>query len=164
MRAAVMSAIAVQGVLLWSAYPYPIAAYNPLLGGAAGAQQVMMIGWGEGLEQVAAYLNRQPDAERLAASTLYHHALRPFSCGKTERIVEPRSPNYVVVYINMAQRDLAPPELGSLIAGRMPEFTARINVVEYAWVHRVPRGLPTTAPGHVPGQLPEDDEPDDVGS
>lgn len=159
-RAIVVLTVASQGLLLGTAYPYPIAAYNPLLGAGAGAQRVMMVGWGEGLEQVAAYLNRQPNSDRLVASTLYHHALRPLFRGQTVRIVEPVSPDFFVVYVNMAQRDLIPPGIRLLIAGRLPDFTARVHGVDYAWVYRLPPGISTTPPGQAPESLP-DEVPDD---
>jgi len=162
-RAAVVAVFAVQGLLLWSAYPYPIAFYNPLLGGVAGAQRVMMVGWGEGLDQVAAYLNRRPGSDRLVASTLYHHALRPLFRGRTQRIVEPLSPDYFIVYVNMAQRRLVPRGIQGLIEGRTPEFTARVAGAEYAWVYRVPAGVPTTVPGQPSERLPDDDDSDDDG-
>jgi len=40
--------------------PYYLAAFNPLLGGARGAVQVLPVGWGEGLEQAAHYLSEHP--------------------------------------------------------------------------------------------------------
>ena len=162
-RAMVVATVAMQSGLLWSAYPYPLAYYNPLLGGIAGAERAMMIGWGEGLEQVAWYLNRQSGADRLVASTLYHHALRPLFRGKTQRIVEPLSPDYFVVYVNMAQRSLTPPGIDLLIQGREPEFTARVHGIEYAWVYRVPSGVQILSPGQAPQQAPDDEQPDTEG-
>ena len=43
--------------------PYALAYYNPRRGGPA-ASRVLLVGWGEGLDQVAAYLNAQPSSER----------------------------------------------------------------------------------------------------
>ena len=44
--------------------PYALAYYNPLVGGGPAASRVLLVGWGEGLDQVAAYLNAQPSSER----------------------------------------------------------------------------------------------------
>ena len=52
-------ALAGQAGWLVMSYPYPIAAYNPLLGGTAVARQAIMVGWGEGIDQAAASLPRQ---------------------------------------------------------------------------------------------------------
>ena len=149
-----------QSLLLWQAHPYPIAFYNPLLGGAAGAERAIMLGWGEGLEQSAAYLNAQPDAERLVASTHYHHVLRPMFRGTTVRTGEYLSergddaralqPDYFVLYVNMAQRDLVPTGVRRVMAAGPPVHTAFVHGVEYARVYRVPVGLelgPPSAPG-----------------
>jgi len=160
-RGIMVLTLALQGALLCASYPYPIAFYNPLLGGVAGAQRVLMVGWGEGLEQVASYLNRQPNADRLVASTLYHHALRPLFRGKTVRIVQAVSPDYFIVYVNMGQRDLIPQGIRPLMAGRPPEFTVRVHGIDYAWVYRLPPGIPITVPGEAPDTLPDDEELDD---
>lgn len=143
-RLAVVGLVAVQASQAWMAYPYPLAYYNPLLGGVHTAQRALMLGWGEGLEDAAAYLNRQPNAERLVATTLYHHALRPLFRGKTVRIVEPVSPDYFVLYVNMAQRELIPPGIRTLMLGRAPEYTVRIHGIEYVQVYRLPSGIPLT--------------------
>ena len=50
---------------LASTYPYPLAFYNPLLGGGPAAQRTVMIGNGEGLDQAARWLADQPDAANL---------------------------------------------------------------------------------------------------
>jgi len=123
--------------LLWRAEPYPLAAYNPLVGGENGAWRVLMVGWGEGLDQVADYLNAQPDAESLVAKTHYHHALRPMFVGETVRVPDPRPVNYFVVYVNMAQRVIVPPTVVQLMAIVPPDFTAVVNGHPYAWVYRV---------------------------
>ena len=148
-----------QALLLWQAYPHPIAFYNPVLGGATAAQRAIMVGWGEGLEQSAAYLNAQPDAERLIVTTHYHHVLRPLFRGATVRtgayLVPPEGapmvqPDYFVLYVNMAQRGLIPASVRPIIAGP-PEHTAVVHGVEYARIYRLPArteplvGLPADA-------------------
>jgi hypothetical protein len=139
--ALVAGAIAVQAAFCWRAYPYPLAAYNPLLGGASQAQRVMLIGWGEGLDQVAAFLNSRPDADTLVVTTLYHEALRPHVLGRTIRIGEAVPLDYFVVYVNMAQRQLVPNSVRRLIEQNPPVFTARVGGQPYAWVYRVPPGV-----------------------
>lgn len=150
LRLAVLVApLALQVALFWQSYPYPLAFYNPLLGGAAGAQRAIMVGWGEGLEQTAAYLNRQPGAEKLVAATLYHHVLRPRFRGSTVPIVEPTQLDYYVLYVNMAQRNLIPVAVQQAMAAGPPEFTAVVQGVEFAWVYRV-TGLVQEQPGTAP--------------
>jgi hypothetical protein len=138
-------AVAVQAAFCWMSYPYPLVAYNPLLGGTATARQALLVGWGEGLDQVADYLNARPNAQRLAATTLYHHVMRPVFAGQTARIGDPGQLDYFVVYVNMEQRGLVPAPIRQVMAEGPPEFVARVNGVEYAWVYRVPRGVQVPA-------------------
>src|SRR5207248_348046 len=42
---------------LATSLPYALTWYNPLAGGGPAAQAALMVGWGEGLDQVARYLN-----------------------------------------------------------------------------------------------------------
>ena len=46
-------------------YPYYLTYFNPLLGGSVTAPHVLFVGWGEGLEAAAEWLNKQPEAETL---------------------------------------------------------------------------------------------------
>lgn len=169
-RLAVAGAVlAVMAQASWLAvsYPYPIAAYNPLLGGTAAARQVIMVGWGEGLEQAAAYLNSRPNAARLNASTQYHHVLRPRFVGGTPRVPTSRVVDYYVVYVNMVQRDIVPAPVKQTMAASPPAFTAMVNGVPFAWVYRGPWVLDTTtvAPTDTLDDSPADrvDEPEQSG-
>jgi hypothetical protein len=67
-----------QGWLVAGNYPYYFTYYNPLAGGAPGAAQVMDVGWGEGLNEAAAYLNQQPGADSLQITSDYRFTLSPF--------------------------------------------------------------------------------------
>ena len=53
-----------QLALTVSSYPYYLTYYNPLLGGIRKAQEVMTVGWGEGLNEAARYLKDQPDISK----------------------------------------------------------------------------------------------------
>ncbi len=50
-------AVLVQAAGSISTFPYYFSYYNPLMGGSQKAPQVMQIGWGEGLDEAACYLN-----------------------------------------------------------------------------------------------------------
>jgi 4-amino-4-deoxy-L-arabinose transferase-like glycosyltransferase len=151
-------AIVAQGLWLLTSYPYPIAAYNPLAGGTAVARQALMVGWGEGLDQAAAYLNRLPGAERLTVSTQYHHVLRLAFDGRTVRVPSPRPVDYYVVYVNMIQRNTVPIPVRQAVADGHPVFTATVNGVPFAWVYRGPFTIATQR--DVPGEV--EDEQDDT--
>jgi hypothetical protein len=53
------------------AFPYYLTYYSPLMGGSERAPKTMMVGWGEGLDQAARYLNEQPDADELNVMSWY---------------------------------------------------------------------------------------------
>jgi hypothetical protein len=145
-----------QALLLARTEPHPIAAYNPLAGGAERAGRVIMLGWGEGLEQVTAYLNSRPDSEGLLVATNYLHIVRPRLRGTSVPINlyfgnEPEqplpTPDYIVLYINSVQRRQIPPIARRAIEAGPPVFIAQVNGQEYAWVYAVPSSEPrVTAP------------------
>jgi hypothetical protein len=105
-----------------------------------------MVGWGEGLDQVADFLNAQPGAENMVAKTHYHHVLRSMFRGNTVRVPDPTPVNYFVVYVNMAQRLIIPPTVVQLMHMVPPDFTAYVNGRPYAWVYRVD-GVVEAVPG-----------------
>lgn len=108
--------VGVQATCALSHLPTYLPAYNPLLGGIRTAQRVMLVGWGEGLEQAAAYLNRQPDAENTRVAAWYgHNVFAPFFRGQsydlyydlpTAADLYANDVDFVVTYINQRQRGL----------------------------------------------------------
>ena len=117
--------------------PYYTAYYNPVFGGPRVAQKVLLIGWGEGLEQAAEYLNAKPDAASLHVSSMSSAELAPFFRGTTTNALETSlvDPDYFLTYASRVQRGFAP-ELLTQIKGQEPEFVARSrNGVTYAWVY-----------------------------
>jgi hypothetical protein len=65
-----LALVAIQGAMILPSWPYYLDVYNPLLGGLAAARRTLSVGWGEGMEQIAAWLDRQPDApEQVIAVT-----------------------------------------------------------------------------------------------
>lgn len=93
-------------------YPYYMTYYNPLFGGARTAEQVLFVGWGEGLEQVGAWLNQQPEAENKKVIAWYATGpLSYFFKGDAISVLYgSRMPwldaDYVVLYSNQIQRGI----------------------------------------------------------
>ena len=137
---ALLLALGIQVALFWQASPYLLSAYSPLVGGVSGARQLVLVGWGEGLDQVVSYLNGLPDAERLVVATHYHDILRPQFRGTTIRLYGEGRFDYGVVYVNMLQRNLMPTSVRKVMASQQPEFTAYVQGAPYAWVYRLPTG------------------------
>lgn len=130
-----------QVLLVASVQPYPLSFFNPLLGGIGTARQAMIVGWGEGTDQVAAYLDQQPDASEIVVVSLYNDLIQPKFAGTAVPPWEWQRADYLADYVNMDQRNLVPGPLQRLVREEQPVFVARINGLEYARVYRIPPEL-----------------------
>ncbi len=131
--------------------PYYLSYYNPLMGGAAKAPQSMMIGWGEGLDQAARYLNAKPNAEKLNVIAWYNQgSFSYFFKGDSQHIPINQQPSpkrlqeimqmdYAVIYIHQWQRR-TPENLLTLLERRQPEHTIWIDGLEYVRIYRLDGG------------------------
>jgi 4-amino-4-deoxy-L-arabinose transferase-like glycosyltransferase len=141
--AAGLALVFVLGAPLLAYAPYYLAYYNPLLGGGPTAQAVLLAGWGEGMNQVGAWLNARPDFTRGPVLSWLPETLKPFVRPSvavydldTERIAEPA--NYAVVYTSVAERERS--AVAAAYAQQAPPlFTLRVHGVTYATVHQLPR-------------------------
>ena len=70
--------VAVQIIYLFAFIPYPLAAYNWLVGGPQVAQRAMPLGWGEGISAGGRWLAEQPDFVDKTAVSATAPALAPF--------------------------------------------------------------------------------------
>jgi hypothetical protein len=131
-------------------YPYYLSYYNPLMGGSAQAPRVMMIGWGEGIDQAARYLNGKPDAEQMRVTSWYPDgSFSYFFKGETLGVApewEQTEPivfgsDYVVTYIHQWQRGLPFPEMLAYFSKQTPEKVISLNGLEYAQIYNM-RTLP----------------------
>jgi hypothetical protein len=143
--------LAGQAACTFSNYPYFLSYYNPLLGGTSRAPQVMMVGWGEGLDQAARFLNSQPDADhRQVATGVWSTTFSYFYKGPvlrtrfeagTNRVDDWLASDYYVMYINEEQRDKVSHELIDYFATIKPVKIVRINGLDYVYVYDI-RDLP----------------------
>jgi hypothetical protein len=121
--------------------PYYFSYYNPLLGGAAKAPEVMMIGWGEGLDQAARYLNAKPGADQIIAQAWYEEIFPYIFDGKTiqkklnDEPDDIQKADYYVLYIHQWQRQLPSQKTLQYFANLQPEYVVRINGIDYAKVY-----------------------------
>jgi len=125
--------------LLALAWPYPLAAYNPLLGGAPAAERWVSVGWGEGLDQLAPVLNGRLDRDFLTVSTPYPEVLQAQIVGRAVDLDAYDVADYVVRYVAASQRHLSTPALDAALAGR--EAISRIEIagIEYAELYELDR-------------------------
>ena len=135
---------AIQALALISVSPYPLAYYNPFVGGGPAAERVLLVGWGEGLDQVADYLNAQPSAAQSRIAIYYPLVLnfQGMVAGTLHRLGDAIPADYVVDYVNASQRGQLPRE----VYGRTPDFVVEMNGIVYAQVFKLdpPRIVSTT--------------------
>jgi hypothetical protein len=138
--------IGLQAGLTASTYPYYLSYYNPLLGGSARAPQVMQIGWGEGLDQAARYLNQKPGLDNLRVSSWYAigsfsyffhgkaqyiHAATDLRETQWEKVLDA---DYAVIYVHQWQRRI-PEKLLEQLSTSTPEYSVWINGIEYVRIY-----------------------------
>jgi len=132
--------VLVQGALALPHYPHYLTYYNPLLGGLAGARDALVVGWGEGYEEAAAYLNGESNASELQVAVPTFTAFAPLFSGETRPIADYSVPetDYVVFYLAQVQRqhDQALMEQYFSNPDVEPEHTVALHGVEYAWIYR----------------------------
>ena len=121
-------------------YPYYLSYYNPLLGGGPAAQRTVMVGNGEGLDQVAAWLNDQPGAADHWVVSHSFDILQALivASGEPLRDRVPSNADFVVLYRFQIQIGHSPRVLDEYLNRRTPEHVVWINGVEYARIYRGP--------------------------
>jgi hypothetical protein len=132
-----------------TAYPYYLAYFNPLMGGLPRAIDTTLVGWGEGLERAAAYLNQYPSAEQLYVAAVPAQTFLPYFRGQGENFytndVALRA-DYAVLYISQVQRLAPSPEIVRYFMAMEPEHTVYVLGVPYAWVYPGPRFITDDVP------------------
>jgi hypothetical protein len=130
----------VNGLLVAWTFPYYFTYYNPLLGGIHGAAQAVTIGWGEGLDEAAAYLNTRPDAAQTRVASWYESTFTPFYDGPTISYSKEKGKalagEYVIFYINQVQRRFPDEIFFEYFESRFqPEKVITLHGLDYAWIY-----------------------------
>jgi hypothetical protein len=96
--AGVLAAVLV-GIHSLAVAPWGLGYFNPALGGADVAQDTVLVGWGEGMEQAALFIDQREDrpCEEVTVAALPH-----LSCGRRVNWFE--NPQYLVIYVSERQR------------------------------------------------------------
>ncbi len=124
-------------------HPYEITAFNQLFGGAKGGAETFVVGWGEGLEQAAAWLNQQEDITDVLTISHMITSFDPF-LRKGARATFPDhgklkpGAGYVVVSIAQVQGGAPSPPFDQFYGKRHPLHTVTLHGVEYVWVYAAP--------------------------
>jgi hypothetical protein len=137
-------------------HPYYYSYFNPLLGGGRTAVRTLRVGWGEGMDQVGAYLAAKTNAESLVVSSRFAHNMLNFkgsliALGPDGRWTQA---DYLVLYIQQVQRRLDPgPGFIDYFQRRPAEKVITIGGIDYAWIYPIPFTTPANPQVSViPGQ------------
>lgn len=121
-------------------HPYYLGYYNPLSGGGAAAQHILLIGWGEGNDQIGAYLRSRTDIEQGHILTTDTRLLRPFVPVPVTHITQLGEvpANYVVFDRASIQRNTYP-ALYEQVQQTEPLHNFTLHGIDYAEIYQVPR-------------------------
>lgn len=129
-------------------HPYYSVAYNWLAGGPPTAARVLLTGTeGEGLDRVAAHLNRRGDVQELTIATQLSHVFSQYFRGHTVDINQPA--DYVLFHRNYTVRDYKADQWTGLwerYSPREPALQIDFDGVPFAWLYSAL--TPTSPPGH----------------
>jgi hypothetical protein len=132
--------LALLNVAWW--HPYSIAAFNQALGGTPAGARSFALGWGEGLGQVADWLNQQPDITGVVTASILTPNLNPYlrhgaqATTPTGDTLPPQT-GYVVVYVSQMQGQVFAP-FDQFYPEQTPLHTVTIHGVDYAHIYQVP--------------------------
>ena len=94
----------------------------------------MQIGWGEGIDQAARYLNNKPNSENFRVDSWYFEGSFSYFYNPTYSLFP--DADYAVIYAHQWQRS-TPRELLAYISERTPEHTIWINGIEYVRIYKI---------------------------
>jgi hypothetical protein len=129
-------------------HPYYLTYYNPLLGGGTVATRLIPVGWGEGLDRAAHYLNHKENATNLKA-VMWDSDVRftSYFQGELQELSEECKGNslpwkdidYVVLYVDRLGTG-APFGLSTAryFHSLEPEHVVRMKGIDYAWIYASP--------------------------
>lgn len=124
-------------------HPYPITSFNQVFGGARAGARTFAVGWGEGLAQVAHWLNQQSNITDVLTISHMITSLQPYM-REGARATFPDAgtlkdgSGYVVIYIYQVQGGSPPPPFNQFYGYATPLHTVSIHGVDYAWIYAAP--------------------------
>jgi 4-amino-4-deoxy-L-arabinose transferase-like glycosyltransferase len=128
--------LVIQLAVVARAQPYYLAWYSPLAGGLPAAGRALPVGWGEGLDQVAAHLRSQPEGDRPAVAVGAVTGLAPLVANRVLPLDEASLPLADLVVRYISDRQVTEPPWLVEATGGEPLFVASIGGLPYAAVYR----------------------------
>jgi hypothetical protein len=135
--------------------PYPLAYDNPLFGGPPVAEKILMLGWGEGLDQAARFILSQPGGDEAVVRTSIQPTLLRYYLPPTVRTDSLLlradsasrqawlSTDYAITHVLQWNRDAFGGVMPYLARFR-PVYTVRIDGVDFVRVYDL-RQIPPPA-------------------
>lgn len=117
-------------------HPHYLAYYNPIVGGPWLAPRLVKVGWGEGMEKAAAWLNAQPNADQLVVATSYEQNFLPYFSGGVVKHHYDEPSDYVLNYVRQIQNGYPYPEYWQYYRVREPAYRLRLAWIEYVWLYQ----------------------------
>ena len=137
---------------LASTLPYALTWYNPLAGGGPAAVATLNVGWGEGLDQVARFLNGRAGQERPRVGLPGEIYTAVLAAQLNGQVVPVRGGDpvgldldYLVVYIREPRGGEDPPVYDARFQTWPPELVVRMADLDYAGVYDARLGVPLGA-------------------
>jgi hypothetical protein len=133
--------LAIQVATALPHHPYYFPYFNPLAGGGMVGARMLRVGWGEGMDRVAQYLNSKPNAASLTVAARWSGYMIDFA-GKAIAFDQSgrwTRADYMVLYIQQTQRMLDPsPGVIRYFQRRQPEHVVTLSGIDYAQIYRSP--------------------------
>jgi hypothetical protein len=136
------------GLLALQHRPYFLTYYNPFFGGASSAERMIMIGWGEGLDEAADWLNGQANADQQDVVAWYGDGPLSYFLEDARPVLDFWRPDfwldadYAVVYVNQRQRDIPTEQALRTIEQEELLHVVRKHGVDWVRIYRMPTELP----------------------
>lgn len=133
--------VIIQAVFVLLYHPYYLAYYNPLLGGGQVAPYRLNVGWGEGLDLAARYLNDRYKQSPPPVAAWYSNQFAPFYQGQTIDLSNQSTAlvgDYTVFYLNQVQRGFPSREIVAYFQQREPLHIIKLGGIDYAWIYPGP--------------------------
>ncbi len=137
------------GLLGFLQFPYYLTYYNPLTGGGQNAARLLFIGWGEGLDEAARWIDALPNADDLRVVSWYSDGpLTYFLQSETQvssldNFSSWGEVDYVIFYANQWQRNIPSAEVTAYFATQQPVFVYQhsgFDLVRIYDVRQSPQG------------------------